>query len=218
MDDEYAEVGTYDPRILITTCRNPSTRLLRFLKEMKWVFPNSTRTNRGNYLLPDLVKLAIKFEFTDLVIFHEHRGKPDGMIVCHLPSGPTAYFALSNVILRHDLAELPDNMSLEYPHLVFQGFNSQLGDRVSDILKFLFPVSKMESKRVISFVNKDDFIVFRHHTYAKEAYNKVELTEVGPRFIAKLFKVVLGTVDLADAETEWVLRPYMNSSKKRKFL
>ena len=122
MDDEYAGAGSYDPRILMTTCRNPSSRLMRFLKEMKFVFPNSTRTNRGNYLLPELVKLAIKFEFTDIVIFHEHRGKPDGMIVSHLPSGPTAYFGLSNVIMRHDLAELPDNMSLEYPHLIFHQF------------------------------------------------------------------------------------------------
>ena len=54
-----------------------------------------------------------------MVIVHEHRGKPDGMIVCHLPSGPTAFFGLHNVVLRHDLKEIPDNMSLEYPHLVF---------------------------------------------------------------------------------------------------
>ena len=52
----------------------------------------------------------------------------------------------------------------------------------------------------------------------KDGYNKVELTEVGPRFILKLFKVVLGTVDMDDAETEWVLRPYMNSSKKKSYL
>ena len=31
---------------------------------------------------------------------HEHRGVPDGLIVCHLPFGPTAYFGLSNVVCR----------------------------------------------------------------------------------------------------------------------
>lgn len=32
IDDEYAKVGTYDPRILITTSRSPSSRLLQFSK------------------------------------------------------------------------------------------------------------------------------------------------------------------------------------------
>ena len=31
-------------------------------------------------------------EHNKVVIVHEHRGEPDGMVVCHLPFGPTAYF------------------------------------------------------------------------------------------------------------------------------
>ena len=77
---------------------------------------------------------------------------------------------------------------------------------------------KLESKRVLSFINREDFIIFRHHTYIKEAHDKVGLVEAGPRFIMRLYKLLLGTVDMHDAEVEWVLRPFMNSSKKRKFL
>jgi hypothetical protein len=32
IDDEYAKVGTYDPKIVITTSRSPSSRLLQFSK------------------------------------------------------------------------------------------------------------------------------------------------------------------------------------------
>jgi len=32
VDDEYAKVGTYDPKIVITTSRDPSSRLLQFAK------------------------------------------------------------------------------------------------------------------------------------------------------------------------------------------
>ena len=32
IDDEYAKVGTYDPKIVITTSRDPSSRLLQFSK------------------------------------------------------------------------------------------------------------------------------------------------------------------------------------------
>jgi len=32
IDDEYAKVGLYDPKIVITTSRDPSSRLLQFSK------------------------------------------------------------------------------------------------------------------------------------------------------------------------------------------
>ena len=33
-----------------------------------------------------------------------------------------------------------------------------------------------------------------------------------------LFQITLGTLDQDEAQTEWVIRPYMNTTKKRKFL
>lgn len=218
VDNEYAFAGSKDPSILLTTSRKPSSRLMQFLKEMKIMIPNATRINRGNYVIKELVEVATKYNFSDLIILHEHRGNPDGLIISHLPSGPTAYFALSNVVLRHDLKTELDTMPEEYPHLIFHNFNSKIGDRVSDILKFLFPVPKLDSHRVLSFVNKDDFIIFRHHAYKKEDYKTIALEELGPRFVLKLYQISLGTVDIDHAQTEWVLRPYMNTAKKRKVL
>ena len=43
--------------------------------------------------------------FTDLVILQEHRGIPDGIVVSHMPYGPTAYFGLHNVVMRHDIPQ-----------------------------------------------------------------------------------------------------------------
>lgn len=52
-----------------------------------------------------------------------------------------------------------------------------------DICRYLFPVPKEDSKRVITFANHDDFISYRHHTYKKgEGGKGIELKEVGPRF------------------------------------
>lgn len=110
IDDEYGT--TYkESRILITTCRTPSSRLSQFLKEMSVVLPNATRINRGAYVIQDMIDMGIKKEQTDLVILHEHRGEPDGMIVSHLPLGPTVYFGLKDVVLRHDLKDKPATMS-----------------------------------------------------------------------------------------------------------
>jgi len=48
---------------------------------------------------------------------------------------------------------------------------------------------------------------------------KIELKEIGPRFQLRLYEIKQGTIENeAAADTEWALRPYMNTSKKRRFL
>ena len=42
---------------------------------------------------------------------------------------------LSNVVLRHDLAEKPPAMSEANPHLLFHGFSAKMGLRVKTILQ-----------------------------------------------------------------------------------
>lgn len=218
IDDEYARVGIQDPRILLTTSRDPSSRLTQFLKELRLIFPNSQRINRGNAVIKELIEAARSNDFTDVVIVHEHRGEPDGLIVSHLPYGPTAYFGLSDVVLRHDLTAKLGTMSEAAPHLIMDNFSTTLGARISQILKALFPVPKADSRRVMTFANRDDTISFRHHVYKSTGHKEVEIGEVGPRFEAKLYQLKLGTVDMPEAESEWVLRPYFNTAKKRKAL
>lgn len=47
MDDEYATAGIEDPKVCVTTSRDPSARLKMFIKEIKLIIPNSQRINRG---------------------------------------------------------------------------------------------------------------------------------------------------------------------------
>jgi len=217
-DDEYQLAGVKDPKIMLTTSHDPSSKLKQFAKEFKLILPNSQRLNRGSYVLPQLVSACKANNVTDLIILHEHRGVPDGLIVSHLPFGPTAYFSLSNTVMRHDIPDV-GKMSETFPHLVFDNFKSKLGERVRDILKYIFPVPKEDSKRVMTFANRDDYISFRHHTYKLGEGRQIELTEVGPRFEMKLHEIKLGTVDqTTEADVEWKLKPYMNTSLKRKHL
>lgn len=86
----------------------------------------------------------------------------DALIVSHFPHGPTVFFTLHNVVLRHDIASHSSStVSEQYPHLIFDGFESRLGKRVQDVLRYLFPVPKEDSKRVMTFANEGDFISFR---------------------------------------------------------
>mmetsp|Transcript_4776 Transcript_4776/g.11835 ORF Transcript_4776/g.11835 Transcript_4776/m.11835 type:complete len:287 (-) Transcript_4776:37-897(-) len=217
LDDEYANAGVTDPRILITTSHDPSSKLTQFLKELRLVFPNCHRMNRGGTSMKELADVARGEGFTDLLIVHETRGVPDGLIVSHLPNGPTAFFTLSNTVLRHDIEGRP-NIPEVHPHLIFENFSSKLGKRVTSILKYIFPVPRVDSTRTITFVNHDDYISFRHHVFKKTSHKAVELLELGPRFEMKLYQIKLGTPEQAEAENEWTLRPFMNTAKKRRVL
>ena len=167
---------------MVTTARDPSVKLKIFAKEMKLILPNSKRINRGNLEINGLIAECRKNNFTDLIILTENRGKPDGMrgctlslnlnpcctteqfstlfLVCHLPYGPTAYFNLSQVVLRHDIPGV-EKMSEAFPHLIFNNFSTKLGQRCTNILKYLFPVPKEDSKRILTFSNSDDNVSFR---------------------------------------------------------
>lgn len=217
VDDEYAQAGLRDPKVCVTTSRDPSSRLKQFAKELKLVLPNAQRINRGNHKVGELVGACRSSDFTDMIVVQETRGEPDGLIVCHLPLGPTAYFTLSNCVLRHDIAGR-GTVSEVYPHLIFDKFTSSLGQRVTDMLKYLFPVPKADSQRVMTFSNEEDVIYLRHHMFEKKGGKEVVLHEVGPRFEMQLYQLRLGTLDQVEANNEWVMRPYMNSSKRRRFL
>lgn len=54
MDDEYQNVGVLDPKIAITTARDPSSRLKKFAQEMRLIFPNAIRLNRGTHTVNDV--------------------------------------------------------------------------------------------------------------------------------------------------------------------
>jgi U3 small nucleolar ribonucleoprotein protein IMP4 len=224
-DDEYAYVGCKDPKVLITTSRDASSRLRQFVKEMTLIVPGSQRLNRGNYVMTDLMDMARKHDVTDVVVVHEHRGKPDGMIVSHLPHGPTAYFGLRDVILRHDLPDRPPKVSEARPHLIFHEFDTKLGRRVKSILQALFPVAAPLCKRAMTFANVNDSIHFRHHVWSSESTHgededpsakkkeELALLECGPRFTMNIYRIELGTLDMKDVTTEWVLRPHFNKQR-----
>jgi U3 small nucleolar ribonucleoprotein protein IMP4 len=218
IDDEYGDAGLLEPRVCVTTSRDPSSRLKQFAKEVKLLIPNATRTNRGNSRVDELMEGCRQSEFTDVVIVQETRGEPDGLVICHLPLGPTAFFSLSNTVMRHDLHPPAAPMSEAYPHIILDNFNTELGKRVGNILKCLFPIPRPDSKRVVTFANDNDFISFRHHMYSKPTHDTVTLHEVGPRFEMRLYQIRLGTLEQKEADNEYVLRPYQNTAHKRQTL
>ena len=102
------------------------------------------------------------------------------MIISHLPFGPTAYFSLSNCVLRHDIPECKP-ASQTYPQLIIDNMNSKIGKRIGRILQSLYPTPRPDSKRVITFANQNDYVSFRHHMFTSTK-GEPEIDEAGPRF------------------------------------
>ncbi|OGM48607.1 U3 small nucleolar ribonucleoprotein IMP4 [Aspergillus bombycis] len=223
LDDEYALTsGIVDPRPIVTTSRNPSVRLGAFAKEIRLLLPTSIRLNRGGLVLPDLVSSANAAALTDMILLHEHRGTPTAMTISHLPHGPTASFSLHNVVLRADIPNAArGTVSESYPHLIFEGFKTNLGLRVVQILKHLFPPREAGKvgNRVVSFVNREDSIEVRHHVFVKTGYRDVELAEVGPRMTMRLFEIRGGSLEKGSSgDVEWALTQYTRTSRKKDYL
>ena len=58
-DDEYVKANERDPKVMLTTSRDPSSRMTQFAKELKLLFPTSHRINRGAQILTVSVGLNI---------------------------------------------------------------------------------------------------------------------------------------------------------------
>lgn len=229
LDDEYAHLsGLVDPRVLVTTSRSPSSRLAAFAKEIRLLLPTAIRLNRGNLVLQNLVTSANAAGLSDLILLHEHRGTPTALTVSHFPHGPTASFSLHNVLLRHDIPNSSrGTVSESYPHLIFDGFTTPLGQRVVKILKHLFPPrdavtastpSQKLGNRVITLKNMEDSIEVRHHAFVKTGWQSVELAEVGPRMTMRLFEIRGGTIGDKEGDIEWHLNQYTRTARKKDYL
>ena len=68
--------GVEDPKVVVTTSRDPSARLREFAKEVRQVFPGAQRINRGKHEVRELVRACRANRVTDLLVLHEHRGIP----------------------------------------------------------------------------------------------------------------------------------------------
>ncbi|KAI7665851.1 U3 small nucleolar ribonucleoprotein-like protein IMP4, partial [Hortaea werneckii] len=134
----------------------------------------------------------------------------------------TASFSLHNVVLRHDIPNASrGTVSESYPHLIFEGFSTQIGQRVVKILQHLFPPRDGTAKlgnRVVTFKNIEDSIEVRHHVFVKTGYQSVELAEVGPRMTMRLFEIRQGTAESKEGDVEWALSQYTRTSKKKDYL
>lgn len=105
-------------------------KTIHFIRELTKIIPNSECRWRHRSSVKKMIRSAKERSFTDVIVVNEDRRNPgnidhsfphwhsrlpvnrlislvflfsDGILVSHLPNGPTAYFKVSNVKLTKDL-------------------------------------------------------------------------------------------------------------------
>jgi ribosome production factor 1 len=163
----------YEPKVLITYADNPMKKTRIFGRELTRIIPNSTSLYRNRSGVKKIVKSAIKENFTDILIINENRKEPDGLLVIHLPDGPTAHFKVSNVRITTELRKNHKEITEHRPEVILNNFTTRLGLTVGRMLGALFHYNpEFEGRRAVTFHNQRDYIFFRHYRYGIDGDGK----------------------------------------------
>jgi len=198
------------------------TKTRKFGLELSRIFPNALVKIRNKSSVKNICKSAVREEFTDVVIINEDRRKPNGLLVIHLPNGPTAHFKVSNVKLTSDIKRDHKEITKHRPEVILTNFTTRLGLTVGRMLGALFHHDpEFRGRRAVTFHNQRDYIFFRHHRYefSKEG-KRVKLRELGPRFTLKLRSLQEGTFDSKTGDYAWIIsnKRHAMESRRRFFL
>jgi len=218
--DEFAEYfkGNVKPKIFITTSNKRTQETRKFVDDLVRILPNTFYYDRMNVPMKNVINYCKKKEFTDIIVINEDNKRPNGLLLVHLPNGPTALFRLSSVqcskeILNHG-ATTDHN-----PEVFLNNFNTRLGHTVGRMLGSLLPSKpQFRGRRIVTFYNQRDFIFFKHHRYIFDDPKKVRMQEIGPRFTLRLKYLQHGTFDRKFGEYEWIEKKELITSRRRFFL
>ncbi|XP_070497076.1 probable ribosome production factor 1 [Chironomus tepperi] len=223
--DEFSEYFSkaYEPKVLITYSDNPCSRTRGFAKELTQIIPNSLATTRHRSSVKKICASAEREEYTDILILNENRKKVNGLLLIHLPNGPTAHFKVSNVKLTKDLKRSLSDFTSHRPEVILTNFTTRLGTTIGRMLGAIFHYEpQFRGRRAVTFHNQRDYIFFRHHRYEFDKDgNRVRLLELGPKFTLKLRSLQQGLFDSKTGDYEWMItnkRHQMEENRRRFFL
>ncbi|XP_058955989.2 ribosome production factor 1 [Pocillopora verrucosa] len=223
-DEETDEFAAYFrcevvPKVLITSSDRSKVKTVQFMKELQHIIPNSEVRVRKGIDLKKIIPQAKEKGFTALVVVNEDKKMPNGIVISHLPDGPTAHFKLTSVKLGRTIKNHGRKTS-HRPEVILNNFSTRLGHSVARLLAALFPHDpQFQGRQCVTFHNQRDFIFFRHHRYIFKNQKKAGLQELGPRFTLKLRSLQRGTFDSKFGEYEWIhKRKEMDTSRKKFFL
>lgn len=111
-DEKTDEFSSYfdrrvTPKVLITSANKPSLKTHLFMRELYKCIPNSEVRLRRSTEIKKIVVQAVEREYTDILVVNEDRKLPNGLLIVHLPEGPTAHFKVTSFKRGYDIRVSP---------------------------------------------------------------------------------------------------------------
>uniref|UniRef100_A0A3P8ZIL5 Ribosome production factor 1 n=1 Tax=Esox lucius TaxID=8010 RepID=A0A3P8ZIL5_ESOLU len=190
------------PKVLITTSDRPRGRTVRFCRQLATVIPDAHVYYRKGLALKKIIPQCVARGFTYLMVINEDRKVPNGMVLCHLPDGPTAHFKVSSVRLRKEMKRRGKDPTEHSPEVILNNFTTRLGHSIGRLFAALFPHDpQFVGRQVHKDITSERFVL-----YIFKNEQRVGIQELGPRFTLKLRSLQKGTFDSKFGEYEWILK------------
>ncbi|KAK5076690.1 Ribosome production factor 1 [Lithohypha guttulata] len=215
------------PKILVTTSINSTLHheaevLVNLLPNSKYVRRSSHRYGH-KFSVREIAAFAAKREYTTLAVLEEDMKKPSGLVVVHLPVGPTFHFTITN---WYEGKAIPGHgrPTSHIPELILNNFTTPLGLLTAHLFRSMYPSTpELQGRQVVTLHNQRDFIFLRKHRYVFREKREMEksvvgadgkemkgaegiragLQELGPRLTLKLRRVDKGIQRASGQEWEW---------------
>lgn len=222
IDDEFTKTlsGEVRPRVVVTTCLDPTPTSYDFCRAILPVFPGSTYYERKRVSIAEFCTKAIAKGVSDVLIIKEDHKKLSTLTHVHLPAGPTAIYKITSFVPTKRIAR-HGRLTGHTPEVILNNFSTALGARVGRMLGSLFPHNpNFVGRQAATFHNQRDYIFFRFHRYVfASSRDKARLQELGPRFTLKLRNLQKGTFqDPEKAENEFRWKTKTDINRRRFFL
>lgn len=186
------------PKIAVTTSHSPSSLLNSFAKHFSLIL-NGFHLMRGRMTEKDLAEYCVTHSITHIFILKETKGNLSSISFCKFPNGPTYHFSTFNVKYQRRLKPMG-----EKAYLVMDGMDSAMGKVLKENISLCFPKID-EAARLVSIINKDGTLAFRH--FLIEQRKLIKECELD----MKLYKVVNSTFD-TNGDVDFTLKSFMNSA------
>ena len=184
-------------KTLILSSRGVSHQQRHLVSELLRLLPNSqkeVKVDRKKH--PGIIQELLEKNACNQVLYLETKGKVTVLWAGKYPEGPSIKFLLQNIRTSEEL-KMPGNCSKRNRHVV--SFDSSFSKDnllkvVKEMLTQLFAVPKNIERvqgavdRIIGFSSIESKIFFRNF----EVLDGNEITEIGPRFVLTVVKVMSG--------------------------
>lgn len=192
------------PHAMVTTSRDPSSQLMHFSKQLALVL-NAEHVMRGQMREEEISDSAQRHGYTCVLIVHENRGRPAGLVVSHFPFGPTMRFT----IIDHFMGIRSSTVAPK-AYFVCDNMDGEVGAKIKERLALLFPRCD-DARRIVSLVNRNDTLALRHYFIEKDGKTVLKKSF---GMDLKIYEIRRGTFEM-EGDIEWVYKPHMSSRRTK---